>query len=107
MHGHSRRNNVFMYGCNRIEDAKVCRVFPLILSKLNPLFSFEDSRFGVQKDKAGTARVALFNELKTENCIYTMESTFCGADFGDAKGFHLTTEMLQTVGKDLCRALLV
>lgn len=36
-----------------------------------------------------------------------MESTFSGADFGDSKGYHLTTAMLQTVGKDVCRALLI
>ena len=63
LHGHSRKNNVFMYGCNRTNDPKACRIFPYMLSKLNPYFSYESSKFGVSKDKTSTARVALFNEL--------------------------------------------
>lgn len=91
LHGHSRKQNVFMYGCDRKEDPQVCRVFPFMMSKLNPYFLFESSRFGVQKSKAATARVALFKELKTTSCIYTMESSFAGVDFGPDKGKHLTT----------------
>jgi cytosolic carboxypeptidase protein 2/3 len=51
LHGHSRKNNVFMYGCNKFEDPQWTRIFPFMLSKLNPYFSFENSRFGIQKDK--------------------------------------------------------
>lgn len=40
MHGHSRKSNVFMYGCDRRDNPKVCRLFPYILSKLSPYFSF-------------------------------------------------------------------
>jgi murein tripeptide amidase MpaA len=47
LHGHSRKNNVFMYGCNKVEDPQACRLLPFMLSKLNPYFSFESSRFGV------------------------------------------------------------
>lgn len=47
LHGHSRKNNVFMYGCTRTENQQVCRIFPYMLGKLNPYFSFENSRFGV------------------------------------------------------------
>lgn len=35
-HGHSRKNNVFMYGCNNEDDASLTfheRVFPLMMSK--------------------------------------------------------------------------
>uniref|UniRef100_A0A672RNE2 Peptidase M14 domain-containing protein n=1 Tax=Sinocyclocheilus grahami TaxID=75366 RepID=A0A672RNE2_SINGR len=35
-HGHSRKNNVFMYGCSDQKDASQClqeRVFPLMMSK--------------------------------------------------------------------------
>jgi murein tripeptide amidase MpaA len=47
LHGHSRKNNVFIYGCNRRENVKACRLFPFMLSKLSPYFSFENCRFGV------------------------------------------------------------
>jgi hypothetical protein len=36
-----------------------------------------------------------------------MESSFAGIDFGKEKGIHLTTAMLETLGKDLCRTLLI
>lgn len=47
LHGHSRKQNVFMYGCNFKENPGSCRVFPFLLSKMNPYFCFDSSRFGV------------------------------------------------------------
>ena len=39
--------------------------------------------------------------------IFTMESSFCGNDKGQYAGMHLTAEALESVGRDLCRTLLV
>jgi hypothetical protein len=36
-----------------------------------------------------------------------MESSFAGVDMGKDKGAHLTTEMMETVGRDLCRTILI
>ena len=36
-----------------------------------------------------------------------MESTFSGLDIGPYTGMHISTQMLESMGKDLCRALLV
>lgn len=47
LHGHSRKQNVFMYGCNKRDDPYYCRTLPFMLSKLNSYFSFENSRFGI------------------------------------------------------------
>jgi len=107
LHGHSRKQNVFMYGCEKKDEPSLCRLFPYMLSKVNPYFLFESSRFGMQKSKAATARIALFKELKTTPCVYTMESSFAGVDYGEHKGIHLTTLMLETLGRDLCRTLLI
>ena len=75
---------------------------------MNDYFLFEYSRFGVQKSKESTARVALYKEFKnTVPNIYTMESSFAGLDMGKAAGMHLTTEMLETLGHDCCRSLLI
>jgi len=74
---------------------------------LNPFFSFENSRFGIQKSKESTARITLYKDLRTVPNIFTMESTFAGVDQGIHKGHHLTTEDLETVGRDLCRTVLV
>ena len=95
-----------MYGCNRKENLGACRVFPFLMSKINPYFLFESSRFGVQKSKESTARVSLFKELRTVHCIYTMESSFAGVDFGKHAGLHFTAEMLGSLGRDVCRSIL-
>ena len=96
-----------MYGCDIKGAPETTRIFPLLLSKISPLFSFEASRFGVQRSKEATARVAMFKELKTCPLVYTMESTFSGLDIGPYAGMHVSTEMLESMGRDLCRALLV
>jgi hypothetical protein len=48
----------------------------------------------------------MFKELRNVPCIYTMESSFAGSDMGKYAGQHFTSEMLMTLGKDLCRSIL-
>jgi len=45
LHGHSKKKDVFMYGCYDTQDPTKTRIFPLILSKLCSLFSFEKSKY--------------------------------------------------------------
>ena len=106
LHGHSRRKNIFMYGNNIKEAPHATRVFPFILSKLLDFFSFEQSRFSVNKTKEGTARIAMYRELNIPN-IFTMEASFCGADQGVYKDSHFTTEAYMLAGQKLLEALLV
>ncbi|OMJ82159.1 hypothetical protein SteCoe_17237 [Stentor coeruleus] len=106
LHGHSRKNNIFMYGCDFQRSPQTCKLFPYILSKISPIFSFEYSHFGVQKSKESTMRVALFKDLKIPN-IFTLEASFCGADFGVYKNMHFTGEILSDMGRDLCKSLLI
>ena len=57
LHGHSKKHNVFIYGCDDLADPALrlrARVFPFMLSKNAPSkFSYRDSKFGVQKSKVG------------------------------------------------------
>ncbi|XP_064922442.1 cytosolic carboxypeptidase 2 isoform X5 [Columba livia] len=85
-HGHSRKNNVFMYGCDgggagsgsRLRQ----RVFPLMLSKNAPdKFSFPSCKFKVQKSKAGTGRVVMWRLGVLHS--YTMEAAFGGSTLGE------------------------
>lgn len=39
--------------------------------------------------------------------IFTLESTFSGMDYGKHRGCHMTTSMLELVGRDLARVLLI
>ncbi|KAJ7329969.1 hypothetical protein JRQ81_016143 [Phrynocephalus forsythii] len=83
LHGHSRKENVFMYGCEKREQQEEGasfhqRVFPLIMSKNCPdKFSFSDCSFKIQKSKEGTGRVVMW-KMGISNS-YTLEVTFCGS----------------------------
>ncbi|XP_071387157.1 cytosolic carboxypeptidase 2-like [Centroberyx affinis] len=107
-HGHSRKNNVFMYGCNNRDDTAPQlheRVFPLMMSKnANDKFSFRSCKFRVQKSKEGTGRIVMWR-LGIRNS-YTMESTFGGSTLGNRRGTHFTTRDLKSLGYYFCDTLL-
>uniref|UniRef100_A0A8C5ZSI0 Cytosolic carboxypeptidase 2 n=1 Tax=Marmota marmota marmota TaxID=9994 RepID=A0A8C5ZSI0_MARMA len=106
-HGHSRKNNIFLYGCNN-NDRKYWlheRVFPLMLSKNAPdKFSFHSCNFKVQKCKEGTGRVVMWRMGILNS--YTMESTFSGSTLGDKRNIHFTIEDLKSLGYHVCDTLL-
>ncbi|NXI46192.1 CBPC2 carboxypeptidase, partial [Galbula dea] len=106
-HGHSRKNNVFMYGCDSGGSTRMrlCqRIFPLMLSKNAPdKFSFPSCKFKVQKSKAGTGRVVMWR-LGVSNS-YTMEMAFGGSTMG-SRSSHFTVEDLKLMGYHLCDTLL-
>ena len=64
MHGHSRKKNVFFYGCspsnNDDETITQSKAFPFLMSKLHSAFSYFDCNFNIQKEKEGTARVSMW-----------------------------------------------
>ncbi|KAM4619213.1 cytosolic carboxypeptidase 2 [Polymixia lowei] len=107
-HGHSRKNNVFMYGCNDRRAASLQlheRVFPLMMSKnANDKFSFRSCKFRVQKSKEGTGRIVMWR-MGIRNS-YTMESTFGGSTLGNRRGTHFTTRDLKSLGYHFCDTLL-
>jgi len=95
-----------MYGNNYSDNPESTRLYPFIMSKLCENFSYEDSKFSVHKTKDKTARVAMWRELKIP-AVYTMEASFCGADFGPNKDYHFGTEHFLEAGKSLCLGLLI
>ncbi|XP_053417733.1 cytosolic carboxypeptidase 2 isoform X1 [Nycticebus coucang] len=106
-HGHSRKNNIFLYGCNS-NNRKYWlheRVFPLMLSKNAPdKFSFHSCNFKVQKCKEGTGRVVMWRMGILNS--YTVESTFGGSTLGSKRDTHFTTEDLKSLGYLVCDTLL-
>jgi hypothetical protein len=105
LHGHSRKKNIFMYGCPSKQKNKE-KLFPKLMEKASDYFSFNDCLFGVQKAKESTARIVLFKEFGITNS-YTIEASFCGASFGNKADFHFNQEELQEFGHEFCEALLV
>ena len=93
IHGHSRKKNVFMYG-NSENNGLREKIFPGLLCRSSDCFSFDDCCFKIQKSKESTARVVAYRELGVVNS-YTLEASFCGADFGPLGEQHFTTRHLE------------
>uniref|UniRef100_A0A8I3WL69 Cytosolic carboxypeptidase 1 n=1 Tax=Callithrix jacchus TaxID=9483 RepID=A0A8I3WL69_CALJA len=119
-HGHSRKKNVFMYGCSIKEtvwrtndNATSCdvvedtgyRTLPKILSHIAPAFCMSSCSFVVEKSKESTARVVVWREIGVQRS-YTMESTLCGCDQGKYKGLQIGTRELEEMGAKFCVGLL-
>lgn len=121
IHGHSRKKNIFMYGCQSIENKSVMsvtndneyladineniQIFPQILSSVSPYFSLRNCCYSMEKCKEATARIVAFKELGIKRS-YTMESTYCGFDQGACKGYQITTDELEMMGEYFCKSLL-
>ena len=109
LHGHSRKHNVFIYGCDAVEDPSLrfkSRVFPRMLSKNAPdMFSYSTSRFVVQRSKESTGRVVMWREAGIQNS-YTLEATFSGSTQGKLKCVQFSTGHLEEMGYHLCDTLL-
>ncbi|KAM9392828.1 cytosolic carboxypeptidase 1 isoform 2-T2 [Pholidichthys leucotaenia] len=119
-HGHSRKKNVFMYGCSvketvwqsninatssDLQEDLGYRTLPKILSQIAPAFSMASCSFVVERSKESTARVVVWREIGVQRS-YTMESTLCGCDQGKYKGLQIGTRELEEMGAQFCVALL-
>lgn len=107
LHGHTKKLNVFMYGCCKtpmdLEDSKnnlLAKTFPYHMRKVNKNFSLKDSHFRIESDKETTARVVIFNEFQVPHC-YTMEASFFGR-MRQNKYVQFSENDLENIGKDLC-----
>ncbi|GAB6027774.1 Cytosolic carboxypeptidase 1, variant 2 [Chamberlinius hualienensis] len=113
-HGHSRRKNIFVYGCNsklswfpedRLNDDNQSEILPKLLYQLAPAFSLSNCCFTVEQNRETTARVTLWREFGIK-FSYTMESSYCGCDQGPYKDHHLGIPQLREMGMKLCQSIL-
>jgi hypothetical protein len=109
LHGHSRKYNVFMYGTDDKKKPRAqIRAFPRFFSMHHigqKYVCFQDCSFHVKKGRESTARVVVSRELNIP-CSFTLEATFCGANYGALKHCHMNIGHLQEVGASLCDAIL-
>ncbi|RUS75866.1 hypothetical protein EGW08_016387 [Elysia chlorotica] len=121
-HGHSRRKNIFMYGCapsqswiqndvhnpcctgNKFNDLSF-KILPRLLNSTCPSFSLKNCNYVVEKAKENTARVVVWRQLNVVRS-YTMESSYCGCDEGKYKDAHINTDMLEEMGHLFCETLI-
>lgn len=106
LHGHFRKKNVFMFGCDHSGKERLMeRVFPHLLAQLDDNFSSQGSSYKILKSKRACGRVVVGKDLSVINS-FTMEASFSGMDIGSNKGFHIDTRMLEGIGKHLCQVLI-
>ncbi len=109
LHGHSLKNNAFIYGCNKAANGGFCswtkvRLLPRILAARTPLFSYRDCRFRVESAKQRTARVVVWREFAVTNS-FTLESSI----FGYMRGKEIVpygVEEYHELGQALLKAFL-
>ncbi|XP_040578067.1 cytosolic carboxypeptidase 2 isoform X2 [Lepeophtheirus salmonis] len=108
LHAHSRKLNVFIYGCeNRRHSDKYLKeqIFPLMLHKnSSEKFSFEDCKFKVAKSKESTGRVVFWN-MGIANS-YTLEASYGGSNLGSRAYTHFNPSDYESMGRSFCETLL-
>ena len=64
IHGHSRRKNVFFYGCcSKDEDEEHMskpKEFPYLMQKIDKNYKYDYCTFSMSRDKEGTARIQMY-----------------------------------------------
>jgi len=102
IHGHSRKKNAFMYGCNKKSSVEAQnyreKVIPFLFSHNSESFSFKDCNFTITKAREGTARYVVHKEYQVVNS-YTLEASFFGPEKGLYQDCHFTPTQLQDIGK--------
>jgi len=106
LHGHSRKRNIFAYGCESLRGPTRLRerLFPRLLADCHH-FSLGGCSFKVLKSKETTGRVVVWRQFATPHS-FTLEASFCGADFGPGAGAHFNIGHLKEMGAAFVPALL-
>ena len=107
LHGHSRKHNIFTYGCHmpgcNLEQLLEGRLLPWLLFQQCPeKFSFNSCKFSVHKCKESTGRVVMWR-MGIANS-FTLEATFCGTKLSPIPR-HFTVEDYKSMGGDLCKVI--
>lgn len=80
-HGHSTKYNCFLFGNAGsnvfIKDKKLNHIFPRILAESIPWYALEDTKFKVEPESKGIARIICGKELNII-CSYTLEMSLVG-----------------------------
>ena len=77
LHGHTQKKRAFFYGCADRTTPHKARLFPYLASKISALFEFSSCNFAMEKSKEATARITLYNLIKSPE-IFTIETSQFG-----------------------------
>ena len=80
------------------------RIFPVMFSRIEENFSYDECNFNVQKTKESTARVVM-SRIGVQNS-YTLECSFCGPTNGKYQECQFNPPILKKMGHKFCLNLL-
>mmetsp|Transcript_4536 Transcript_4536/g.6795 ORF Transcript_4536/g.6795 Transcript_4536/m.6795 type:complete len:414 (-) Transcript_4536:33-1274(-) len=118
IHGHNRKEGLFMYGCvpstmyqtnsiktttssdKNLSKSITASTFPEIFDRESEYFQFTGCSFKMQKCKSPTMRMVMFEEMDIK-CSYTLEASHSGVN-----GHHFSRTDLEKMGTQYCLSLL-
>jgi len=104
IHNHSKKKNIFFYGCNSSNAKRIEHVLPLLMEKNCCVFSYKDCSFALQKCKESTARMVNWKEFKIDHC-FTLEMSFCSADYGIYEYIHFNLQLFYEIAFNLIQSI--
>jgi hypothetical protein len=116
-HGHSNKNNFFLYGCNNnkkikstiSQKLKTNGYQEMVLSRIyqskNSYFDPVNCIYKIAQSKLKTARAVVKNEFNID-FSYCLESSIGSITLGENKNTFFTPEMYHKIGVDFCKSLL-
>ena len=106
-HGHSGKQNFFLYGCPKEGMENFHKKFMEIYSKKNNIFSLNDCMHKIMPNKMNTCRVLLKNEFNIDlsYCLETSMYSYNIKGENDKKIYPFTIEKYKQIGMDFCLSL--
>lgn len=107
-HGHSRKKNIFLYGCE-LDKSEIVgditeKTFPTQMNNHLNYFDIDSCKYVIEEYKKSTARVVGYQELKTYYS-YTLECSFAGYENKFNKQEHYHPKHLKHIGASFIKSL--
>ena len=106
-HGHSGKQNFFLYGCPKKGMENFHKKFMEIYSKKSNIFSLNDCMHKIMPNKMNTCRALLKNEFNIDlsYCLETSMYSYIIKGENDKKIYPFTIEKYKQIGMDFCLSL--
>ena len=106
-HGHSGKQNYFLYGCPKEGMENFHKKFMEIYSKKSNIFSLNDCIHKILPNKMNTCRVLLKNQFNIDlsYCLETSMYSYNIKGENDKKVYPFTIERYKQIGMDFCLTL--
>jgi len=107
-HGHSRKKNIFLYGCE-LDKSEIIgditeKTFPNQMNNYLNFFDIDSCKYIIEDYKKSTARVVGYQELKTLYS-YTLECSFAGYENKLNKQEHYHPKHLKQIGSSFIKSI--